>query len=84
MACYESVLPNVEPSTIDALLKQVPDLIVFTSSSTVSNFVKLTGGAGRDSRPSEPQPSPLLGPITAGTVESFGKQPEIRAREEYE
>jgi len=80
VACYENVLPKVEESTIAALLKRVPDLIIFTSSSTVSNFVKLTGGP-EGIRVLGTATVAVLGPITATTVESFGKQPEIRARE---
>lgn len=80
VACYESVLPNADKSTLNTLLNQVPDLIVFTSSLTVSNFVKLMGEPD-GKRVLRAATVAALGPITAGTVESFGKQPEIRARE---
>jgi uroporphyrinogen III methyltransferase / synthase len=80
VACYESVLPEVEESILNTLLNQVPDLIVFTSSLTVSNFVKLMGDA-EGKRVLRTATVAALGPITARTVESLGKQPEIQARE---
>jgi uroporphyrinogen III methyltransferase/synthase len=80
VACYESVLPEAAESILNTLLNQVPDLIVFTSSLTVSNFVKLMGEPD-GKRVLRAATVAVLGPITARTVESFGKQPEIRARE---
>jgi uroporphyrinogen III methyltransferase/synthase len=80
VACYESALPRVEESTLKTLLNQAPDLIVFTSSLTASNFVKLMGDQD-GTRLLRAATVAALGPITAATVESLGKQPEIRARE---
>jgi uroporphyrinogen III methyltransferase / synthase len=80
VACYESVLPKVEESTLNTLLSQVPDLIVFTSSLTVSNFVKLMGDRDGE-RLLRAATVAALGPITAKTVESLGKQPEIQAHQ---
>ncbi|MCX6374917.1 MAG: uroporphyrinogen-III synthase, partial [Armatimonadetes bacterium] len=52
------------------------DIITFTSSSTVKNFVKLVGA-------SVPEGVKIacIGPITAGTAESLGLRPDIVAEE---
>jgi uroporphyrinogen III methyltransferase / synthase len=52
------------------------DIITFTSSSTVKNFVKLIGA-------SVPEGVKIacIGPITAQTVEEYGLKPDIVAEE---
>jgi uroporphyrinogen III methyltransferase/synthase len=76
VACYESVLPELPESERQSALQSRPDLIVFTSSSTVSNFMKLLGP---EAGPNLVNHSTVaaLGPITAATTASYGKQPEI-------
>ncbi|HUY29160.1 MAG TPA: uroporphyrinogen-III C-methyltransferase [Candidatus Binataceae bacterium] len=51
------------------------DLVAFTSSSTVSNFCDLVGGAAKGLK------AAAIGPITAATAESLGFEVVVRARE---
>jgi uroporphyrinogen III methyltransferase/synthase len=77
---YQTVTPEFPPAELDSLLTPPPDVILFTSSSTVSNFAKLFGG-----RPL----STLLratvvasiGPITSETIRKLGLTVGIEAKE---
>lgn len=75
-ACYENVPAAVDPAVVEDLRRNPPQLLVFTSSLTVRNFIGLLGEQdGRRLLASAAVAA--LGPITAGTVRSYGKKPEI-------
>jgi len=74
--CYETVLPELTGQERRSILRKRPDLIVFTSSSTVSNFMKLSGPKD-GKRLLLNTAVAALGPITAATAASHGKQVEI-------
>ena len=78
--CYETLPARVDRSAIQDLLETTPDLLVFTSSSNVTNFVAALGHeSGRQIL--NGAVVAVLGPVTAQTVAGFGKQPEILPRE---
>jgi len=70
---YRTVLPE---SDLSRLKEQIQagaiDVITFTSSSTVSNFVELLGGAGEARRLGTKTTIACIGPITAKTAEEYG------------
>jgi len=68
---YQTLAESHEPFDFDA-----PDLITFTSSSTVKNFVEACGVESL-----KKIPTAVIGPITAQTLESFGITPAIVAKE---
>jgi uroporphyrinogen III methyltransferase/synthase len=78
--CYENVLPEIDSKQMQAFLARTPDLLVFTSSSTVRNFVALIGPDKGKEILTEVTVA-ALGPVTASTLAAFGKQAEIRPRE---
>jgi uroporphyrinogen III methyltransferase/synthase len=76
---YRAALPDADVAPLAELLRQGKvDVITFTSSSTVKNFVRLFGGhnlaeiAGGSA-------IACIGPITASTVEQSGGRAEIVA-----
>jgi uroporphyrinogen III methyltransferase/synthase len=77
--CYENVLPEIDGKQIQDLLARTPDLLVFTSSSTVNNFMTLVG-LNKGKEVFAQATVAALGPITASTLAAFGKQAEIRPR----
>ena len=76
---YETIVPLLPPGELQRLLSPPPDVITFTSSSTVSNFARLAG---------ELKVSDLLGgvaiasigPITSATIEQMGLEVTIEAK----
>ncbi len=74
--CYENTLPDINQDQLQNLLNRPPDLLVFTSSSTVRNLFTLLGREGADRLLSGACVA-VLGPITAGTLASHGRQPDI-------
>jgi uroporphyrinogen III methyltransferase / synthase len=81
VVAYRTVLPAIDPAPLTELLRQREvDVITFTSSSTVKNFVSLFGNRRLDGI--APQSAlACIGPITARTVERFGGQAVIVAEE---
>jgi uroporphyrinogen-III synthase len=86
---YETVIPQSSRVRIRELLKdasQRPNLITFTSSSTVRNFVALVGDetCGRG-RPHHTDLSGVrfasIGPVTSSTLREFGLPVDIEAKE---
>lgn len=76
VACYENLPAAVDPAVVEELRRDPPHLLVFTSSLTVRNFIALLGDQdGRRLLASATVAA--LGPITAATVQSCGKKPEI-------
>lgn len=80
VACYENSLPQIDRKTLQSVVTHPPQLLVFTSSSAVYNFISLLGSedAGRVLGRAA---AAALGPITAGALASFGKEAEIVPRE---
>ncbi len=78
---YRTALPDVDIAPLAELLRQRKiDVITFTSSSTVKNFVRLFGGKNL-AEIAAGSAIACIGPITAGTVEQAGGRPEIVADE---
>ena len=84
---YQTVLPDSSVGKLQAVMaddKRRPQVVTFTSSSTVRNFVELLGGRRR-----QPHVNNLLdgvrlasiGPITSSTLREFGLPVHIEAEE---
>jgi uroporphyrinogen III methyltransferase/synthase len=78
--CYENVLPEIDGRQLQTFLARTPDLLVFTSSSAVKNFIALIG-PNRGKEVLTQATVAALGPVTESTLAAFGKQAEIRPRE---
>ncbi len=78
--CYETVQAEIDPDLVADVRNNPPDLIVFTSSSNVAHFAAILGAESARRLLTEATIA-VLGPVTAKTVGSFGKQPEILPRE---
>ncbi|MBZ5498285.1 MAG: uroporphyrinogen-III synthase [Acidobacteriia bacterium] len=74
--CYENTLPELDRDCVQSVLRHPPHLLVFTSSSTVNNFVTLLGNIHGVKMLADATVA-VLGPVTARTVAAFGKQAEI-------
>jgi len=78
--CYQTVKAELNEETIRRLTAEIPDMIVFTSASTVKNMVEILGHtAGKNML--QKSTVAAIGPITADTVASYGKHAEIIPRE---
>jgi len=76
LPCYETVLVDVDSARLRAIEHDAPHVLMFTSSSTVTNFVRLFGDkSGRRLLASSVVAA--LGPVTAATIEGYGKKAEI-------
>jgi uroporphyrinogen-III synthase len=76
---YETVVPKSSRVRLRSLLKDPrrnPDIITFTSSSTVKNFLEL---AGKDSLMPEIRHA-SIGPVTSATLRDAGLSVHIEAR----
>lgn len=71
---YHTLQAQPDPAGLAALREGV-DMILFTSSSTVRNYVALTDGQTGQARVA------CIGPITAGTARELGLAVDITARE---
>ncbi len=78
--CYETVQAEPDAELVAKILRQPPDLIVFTSSSNVVHFTSIVGETESRRLIAESTVA-AIGPITAKTVESCGKTPEILPNE---
>jgi uroporphyrinogen III methyltransferase / synthase len=78
--CYRNVPGTIPKATVESLETNPPDLLVFTSSSTVRNFVAIVG-TDQGRRLFHKAKIAALGPITAAAIEAFGKKPEILPQE---
>ena len=87
---YETVVPKTSRSRLRTALKNPenrPDVIAFTSSSTVRNFVSLLGAAGggssRRRRPGNLEGVTLasIGPVTSATLRELHLGVDVEARQ---
>jgi uroporphyrinogen III methyltransferase / synthase len=78
--CYQTQQSELNETFIKLLHGMTADLIVFTSSSTVKNLLDILGQEYGKKLLSNSTVA-VIGPITAKTVESFGKTAEIRPKE---
>jgi uroporphyrinogen-III synthase len=79
---YETVVPAKSRARIRAALSHPgrrPNVITFTSSSTVRNFLALLGTSL--ARKLEGIQLASIGPVTSTTLREFGLAPDIEARE---
>lgn len=75
---YETVQPCVAPADLERLLTLVPDAVAFTSSSTVTNFVRLMESQKLGAILKE-LPIASIGPITSETVRKHGLRVSVEA-----
>jgi uroporphyrinogen III methyltransferase / synthase len=75
---YETVQPRIDPRELEHLLTPTPDAITFTSSSTLTNFVKLM--ESNTLRPIlDSVALASIGPITSETVRKHGLKVSVEA-----
>jgi uroporphyrinogen-III synthase len=82
---YETVVPAASKKKLRTLMndpQRRPDVVTFTSSSTVRNFMTLLGGRGR---PPHTRLDGIrfasIGPVTSATLREFGLQVHVEASE---
>lgn len=74
VAAYRTVAPGISPEQLARIFEPVPDWITFTSSSTVTNFVKLFGKERlKGVRVAS------IGPITTATLREEGLRADVQA-----
>jgi uroporphyrinogen III methyltransferase/synthase len=79
VVAYRTELPRLDVRPLaDLLVERKVDVITFTSSSTVRNFVRLFGGRKLGEIVSGSMIA-CIGPITAATVEELGARADIVA-----
>jgi uroporphyrinogen-III synthase len=83
---YETVVPASSKKRIQVVMKDPrrrPDVIAFTSSSTVRNFVALLGGQERPPPPADLKDISLasIGPVTSETLREFDLPVHVEAKE---
>ncbi|MBZ5685136.1 MAG: uroporphyrinogen-III synthase [Acidobacteriia bacterium] len=80
---YETVVPTSSRRRLQAALKnpnQRPNVVTFTSSSTVKNFVELLG-TRRKLKLLDGVKTASIGPVTSATLRELGLPVDIAARE---
>lgn len=80
---YETVVPESSRRRLQASLKNPnkrPNVVTFTSSSTVKNFVELLGPS-RKSALLDGVQTASIGPVTSATLRELGLPVDIAARE---
>ncbi|MFZ0732049.1 MAG: uroporphyrinogen-III synthase [Candidatus Sulfotelmatobacter sp.] len=84
---YESIVPAASRARLRAVMKNPkrrPQVVTFTSSSTVRNFVALLGADGSaraNPRPLEAILTSSIGPVTSATLKESGLNVDIEAKE---
>jgi uroporphyrinogen-III synthase len=82
---YETVVPKSSRARLQSLMKDPkrrPQVITFTSSSGVRNFVELLGGRGCPPHTvTEGIKFASIGPVTSATLREFGFPVHIEAKE---
>ena len=71
---YQTVMPEDAPARVKEVFTKNPDWVLFTSSSTVSNFVKAAGGQALDK-----VKIASIGPVTTETAEALGLKVAVEA-----
>ncbi len=71
LVAYRTVIPDASTELADALVKYEPELVTFTSSSTVQNFCSMVG-PDRLARLAESAAFAVIGPIARRTAENLG------------
>ena len=80
---YETVVPEASRRRLQAVLQapsKRPDVVTFTSSSTVKNFVELLGRS-RTAKILNGMHMASIGPVTSATLRELGLPVDIAARE---
>ncbi len=75
---YDTVIPRESAPALKQALDGKIDFITFTSSSTVENFVKLTGNDYK--RRMKGVKLASIGPVTSGALKKFGLKPRVEAK----
>lgn len=74
--CYETVRPEMDAAILKRLREKRPDLLVFTSASTIRNMVETLGF--KDARElMQNSAVAVIGPVTGKAAESYGKHADI-------
>ncbi len=68
---YETVMPEIAPEAIDTMLATAPDMVTFTSSSTVRNFVSALSDVQLNTLKGQTRFA-SIGPITTETAQGLG------------
>ena len=74
---YRAVRPTKTQDSLEEILKKGVDVVTFTSSSTVRNFMELVS----DKTALNGVKMAVIGPITAETLRNYGLEPHITPRE---
>jgi uroporphyrinogen III methyltransferase/synthase len=74
---YQAVKPSKSSESLEVILKKGIDVVTFTSSSTVRNFMELVS----DKSALNGVKVAVIGPITAETVRTYGLEPHITPQE---
>lgn len=78
---YETIVPESSRARLKAALKSPrrrPQVVTFTSSSTVKNFVELVGGKRKNL---DGILMSSIGPVTSATLKELGLKADIKAKE---
>jgi uroporphyrinogen-III synthase len=81
---YETVVPQASRIRLQRLMKDPkrrPQVVTFTSSSTVRNFVELLGKTRQRVRQLDGVLLASIGPVTSATLREFGLPVQIAAKE---
>lgn len=78
--CYQMSREKMDPHTLKRLNEKRPDLIVFTSASTVKNMIEVLGHDYGLTLLQEAMVA-VIGPVTGNAIESYGKHANIFPRE---
>jgi len=74
--CYQTVRAQMDDAALQRVRDAKLDLMVFTSSSTIKNWIEIFGRELGTLRMAQSTVA-VLGPVTAATAELFGKKAEI-------
>lgn len=80
---YRTIVPDASCAALRQALAgpdRLPDIVSFTSSSTVTNFFRLMHQAGISAWPA-PMVAASIGPITSRTLREHGIEPDVEANE---
>ncbi len=75
---YDTVMPRESAPILKEALSNKVDIVTFTSSSTVENFIKLVGRDYR--RKLSGVKFASIGPITSKALKKFGLKPAVEAK----